>query len=587
MMRALIAAMIVLAGLGAARVAHAEPADVPALIKLIDTQPADMERGSWREKRRDAAKKLAASRDKRAVAELMKLAETETFDVIGEIAIEGLGTAGDPQAIPTLQKIYNDPARDKTAHELAKKALARLGAKPEAAPPPTPVAPPPDTAPEVSPPPPPDATPATPATATDAGAALVGPRDPGTGSVLLGGGAPAVSVPDAPTLPDDVIAAYDRLTFAGGTASLGYNTAQKRFDFDGDVSALYQKRIERESMAWGYDGSAHLVTGLVNPEGRPQTRGAQLDATADGELRLYTGPFYGIGRAVGEFQLNYTSDVGNDPNNDVKDTRFEGDLAAAIGGGYGRVIDVGATIRVRRLSRTLEAARALGKPIDAATSKKLQLTWWSLRRERTSYQALLATIAVLREAGILLSDPDASLTYEILNVLRDSQLYQRLDGYDVNLTFSEGYLDREATPNGVISGRDEQLLLAASYGRELDDDKLQVQGTAYGRLRVLAPNGQPSPWAAGATGSITRYEYTEHGDPVGAIDLTVNLAISDDDQMGTDAGTTIGAQLGWTWWINQASGLRLAANVAQDSGVLFFGATATASYGFLDGLFAQ
>src|SRR5215468_4095292 len=126
--------------LAIAGVAYAQPTDVPALIKLIENQPNDMDRTVWKEKRRDAAKKLAQSKDKRAVPTLIKLAEGETFDIIGEIAIEGLGNIGDPSAVPALQKIANDPARDKGQRELARKSLAKLGT---AEPPPSGDKPPP------------------------------------------------------------------------------------------------------------------------------------------------------------------------------------------------------------------------------------------------------------------------------------------------------------------------------------------------------------------------------------------------------------------------------------------------------------
>jgi len=92
-------------GGGVADVLTKFPADVPAQIKLVETQPADMDRSTWKERRRDAARKLGQSKDRRAVAVLIRLAETETFDIIGEIAIEGLGNLGDPAAVPTLQKI--------------------------------------------------------------------------------------------------------------------------------------------------------------------------------------------------------------------------------------------------------------------------------------------------------------------------------------------------------------------------------------------------------------------------------------------------------------------------------------------------
>ena len=67
-----------LAGIGlamvlAAQIAYAD--SVPDLVKIIENQPNDMDRSVWKEKRRDAAKKLAQSKDKAAAPELIKLAE--------------------------------------------------------------------------------------------------------------------------------------------------------------------------------------------------------------------------------------------------------------------------------------------------------------------------------------------------------------------------------------------------------------------------------------------------------------------------------------------------------------------------------
>jgi hypothetical protein len=343
-------------------------------------------------------------------------------------------------------------------------------------------------------------------------------------------------------------------------------------------------------MAWGADAGAHLVTGLINPEGRAQTRGAQLSVNADGEARFYSGAIYGVGKVAAALQVDYVSDVdAMNPMADFKSTTSQADLDVAIGGGYGRVLDVGAAIRVRRLARTLDAARALGKPIDAATSKKLQLTWWSLRGERSTYQALVATVAILREAGILLGEPDAGLSYEILNVLRDTQLFVRPSGFDAQLTFGEGYLRR---PDGLVAqgfenGRVEQLLINAGYGTQVDDDKLELAGTAFARYRLFADDMAPVPWGAGATAHMTRFTYGDHGDPLGMFDLTGTVLVSSDDRMNTDKGLRIEGQLGFTMLFNTASGLRLAGSVAEDGGTLFIGANLTATYGLLDAVFAR
>src|SRR5262249_42085033 len=157
-----------------------------------------------------------------------------------------------------------------------------------------------------------------------------------------------------PVVPDDALAAYERITFAGGTANVGYDTARKRVDLDADVAGLYQKRVERETSAWGWNAGAHVVGGYINPSRTALSRGLQVDLTADAEARLYKGAAYGIGRAAGAAQMNYVADI--DANgNQLKNTRFTADLQVAVGGGYGRVLDVGAAIRVRQLGRTLEA----------------------------------------------------------------------------------------------------------------------------------------------------------------------------------------------------------------------------------------
>jgi hypothetical protein len=289
--------------------------------------------------------------------------------------------------------------------------------------------------------------------------------------------------------------------------------------------------------------------------------------------------------------------------NQRKDTRAHADIQVALGGGYGRVLDVGGAIRVRRLARTLDAARALGKQIDAATAKRLQLAWWSLRGESSTYPALVATVAILREAGVLLGEPDAGLTYEILNVLRDTQLYVRPSGLDVQLAFGEGYLIRPAfdpmdpgtSPAPIEDGRVEQLLVSAGYGQQLQDDKAELSGTAFARLRLFAPDTQPSPWALGATARLRRFTYGEHGDPLGAFDVAGTLTLSDDgcsveDEMNNNctnsAAMRLEGQLGFSLWPNQASAIRLAATVAADSGELFIGASLAATYGLLDATFA-
>jgi hypothetical protein len=561
-------------GIVVAIVVVATPAradNVDALVKLIENQPADMDRPTWREKRRDAAKKLAASKDKRATPELVKLAESETFDIIGEIAIEGLGTLGDPAAVPTLQKIAADPQRDKSQRELAKKALAKLGANA-------------DTKVETK-------TETKVETKTETKTETEGAGSGSSVERVEGVGVKSKSeLPAGPTLPDDTLAAYERVTFIGGTASLMYDTVQSRTDFAADVTGTYNRRIDRPGFAWGADATAHVVSGGTS-EGGLHTRGAELQLQGDGEARFYKGSFYGIGKAALALEMDYVSyNDSNNPQNNFAESTLYTDVELAIGGGYGRVLDVGAAIRVRRIARTLDAARALGKPIDAATAKKLQLAWWALRAERSPYRALIATVAILREAGILLAEPDAGLSYELLAILRDTWLYVRPSGLDIQLVVSEGLMRRPAGAMGGTvegSGQYAQVIATAGYGRQLDDDKLELSGNAYARAIVAAPMNQASPYGLGATASMRRFTYGEHNDPFGLLDLTADVAFTNDDLMTSSKSLRITGTIGFTYLLNQASGIRLAGQIIEDNGRLFLGASLQATYGLLDGSFAR
>ena len=400
------------------------------------------------------------------------------------------------------------------------------------------------------------------------------------------------STSSAPTLPevDDVLAAYERVQFAGGTADFAYDTVRKRVDFDANIAGSYSRHLDRPGCAYGVDGDLQIVTGYIDPTGAAETRGAEVVGDLSGEGRVYTGHVYGIAKAAGSLQETYVSDVDQNNNTVIKNATFQGDVEVAVGGGYGRVVDAGAAIRVRRLARALDANHALGKPIDANLSRRLQLAWWSLRGERTAYRALIATVAILREGGVLLSEPDAGLSYEILNVLRDSQLYQRPVGLDVQLAIGEGYLQRPDTPmqTSFERGRVEQALVNVAYGTQLADDKLEIAGTGFVRVRLFADDmAATSPWAIGGGVSLRRFAYAEHGDPVGALDATVNLLLSNDGGMMSDTELGVQAALGFTWWINQASGFRLAATAATQGDQLFLGAQLSATYGLLDGTFAR
>jgi hypothetical protein len=310
-----------------------------------------------------------------------------------------------------------------------------------------------------------------------------------------------------------------------------------------------------------------------------------------GEGRGYTrAGVYGVAAVAAGMQTTYVGlDRANPDQDDLRDTRLAANLGLEVGVGYGRVLDVGARQRARRLARVLEAARALGRPIDDQLAERLQRAWWAVRGEHGDHRRLVTTVALLREAGVLLGEPDAGLTYELLEVLRDPAYDAREHGLDVQLVFAESYLLHEEVANSPLhqDGRVEQVLVRAAYARQLPGDTSDLTGAGFARLRVLAGDGEAAPWALGGSARLRRFAYGEHMDPRGVIDLSIEAALTDDDLDQTDRALRVGVSGGWSLAWSRASWVRLGGDVAIEAGELFVGASLAASYGLLDGTFAR
>lgn len=561
------------------------------LIALVQRKPDGMDRDQWRQKRRDAARTLGDSHDPRAVPVLIKVVQTEEFDTIGEIAIEGLGKLGDKRAVPVLRSVLDDPSRDRFTRDAARKALRKLGA-------------PASVGREA---PGPAAGAGSPGSAGPGGASGAdegfhtgrafgdspAPDDlaqgPGTSFEGAENGGEPAERPTGPKFSDDTLSATDRVTFALGGAHLEYDTVRKQPTFDGNLSATWERSRDHGSSAWRLAVQGSTVAGVVDYDGAGQSsRMVLVDGSGVGEARLYASghPVYGLAAASAALSVTYLKVNRPGTADDTKDTRFGTDLGASVGGGVGRIIEMGEALRLRRIEQALRRSRALGRPISPDLAERIMSMWWALRGEQGAHQRLTDTVAMLREAGVLLGEPDASLTYQILQILVDGQLNNRPSGFDVNLGVSESYLvrDSELTDNtaNVEDGRIESLFATAQVGHQSLDGSHELVGQGTARYRVLAGDGAPSPWAVNAGGAWRTYFYNRWSDPLGALELGAEAGISSDGLMDSDVGSHLSGSVGWLWSPNRASQFRLAGTARWETGELFLGAVFEASYGLLD-----
>ncbi len=545
--------------LGATR-AHAEADEVTKLINLVREKPASMDRAEWKDKRRTAAKRLGKLGDKRAVPALIQVVETEEFDVVAEHAIVSLGKLGDKRAVPALQRIYGDRSRDRLMRTLAKKALKKLGAGTGTGP-----------------------------RAADSGDTGVGGTS--TGADGTSGGSSSTSggkTVAKPQLTSDTLAATERLTFAIGAARLAYNTIVTRPSLDGNIAAAYERTRERKTSAYRYGAEASLVGGVVEFEG-PDSGGQlwNLQLGSSGEARFYSssGGLFGAGTAkVGADFIRIKIDrPGDGSANDTKDKRFGADLQLGLAVGYGRVLDVGEALRLRRIEAALHKARALGRPIAPDLAERIMLAWWTLRAELGYHRRLLKTIAMLRSAGVLLGEPDTATTYRVLRILEDGQLDHRLQGWDFRMGVTESYLIRDDALN-IEDGRIETAVASARYGKQTPDGTRELLGEGFVRYRLFAKEDEndPTPWAVGAAGAWRHYFYNNHFDPLGALEVAADIGMANDDLRDSRAGFRLGGRVAWIWASTRASRFRLSSNLRYESGEIFFGASIEATYGFLD-----
>jgi len=275
---------------------------------------------------------------------------------------------------------------------------------------------------------------------------------------------------------------------------------------------------------------------------------------------------------------------------DLSEVYFGLDAGVAVGGGFGRLLEIGEAIRIRRIEAMLRRNRALGRPITGDLAERLLRTWWALRGEQGAHRRLTATIAILREAGVLLGEPDASLTYQILQILLDGQLQRRPSGLDIQLGVAEAYLVRDDVLP-VEDGRIESLFANARFGRQSGSGENEIIGQATARYRILPEEDDgmgvpdPTPWAVVAQATWRNYFYNTWSDPIGALEIGAEVGASTDGFENSDVASRVGGSVGWLFSPNRASQLRIAGQGRLESEEIFVGAVFEARYGFLDAVF--
>ncbi|MFH0900891.1 MAG: hypothetical protein V2A73_09710 [Pseudomonadota bacterium] len=384
----------------------------------------------------------------------------------------------------------------------------------------------------------------------------------------------------------DVLAATESWTFVVGSGTAAYDSVRKKPQASGSASSHYRRSMDTTTYGYTTEAGLALAAGAYDRDGSSSDTGSfGLVFHGAGRIdgRLYPGLARGafgyletfVDAGASMFFIERRSD-------DYSDIAPSYGLGAGIGLGYGRILDVGAALRLRRLESILRQENLLARPIDADTARELFAIWWGLRGETGSRRRLVATLKVLRESGTLLVDPDPETTYSIVQVLEDQNLDGRFAGVEARCGIGEAFEGIDARPQAddLEWSRAESLIARALYGRQLAGGTADVTAAVRASYKL----GDPGLWTVQGDVALRRFFYGREHDPVGALELSLSAGISDAAETPPperDAGHRISGSVGYTAFPNRASSLRVAATITAEADDFVVGLAVTGFYGLL------
>jgi len=543
--------------------ANVGPAAEPSDIDILRARPTGMDDAEWRKRRREVAAELGNSRNPEAADALLEIVETERYDAVLSIAIEGLGKIGDQRAIEPLQKIHADRSLDDFVREDAAKALVALGAKPRE-----------------------DARAGGIVTGGGGDEGLLGGPQLGT----MGEASVAPEDTDDPTrtdkqLPTNIRAREREFGFVLGRLDLAVNTlsAQQPILADGGVAARARYVDERQRWGWSARGllSARLRNGDVTaaPEmgedtGNTLYVGQALQGV--GEAHVYFGKT--DVHAFGELGLSQrlvhvaVDDFGPGAQSELTDTRFALDVVPAAGLGWGRYLNQGSDIMVDAVVDALRKENILAKQPTAEDRRAIRDAIYRRSNAFSAWPRTQAVLAVLRTRGLLARRAGARLVHRIRSVVEDPSYLDRPKGVRVRA----GFLYDAPIGQGDVQRRGDgvgapfvSLEVGLQFGLErqvIIDTRLWYDvigvrgfttdtGATYTRFLHTKFHDYAGQWFAGARGGISGRDRDDLPDGV------------EPSRIGYRA---VG-QAGYAFGFRRGSQISIAADTGVDSGAYVLG----------------
>ncbi len=552
------------------RSAAAAPVDDE--IELLRTRPTGMEEKDWRVQRREVARKLGDAKSSRAVDALIEVVETERYDAVLSIAIEGLGKQGDARAIDPLQKIVADRSYDAFVREQAAAAIEKLGGIPDDGSRPT----------------------AAGGTVGGSGDVLDGPQLGTMGEASVEP-EPLEQVGEDKPLPDNLRARARDFGFVFGQLDFDLDTRFKEQPLlaDAGLGAFADYLDERHK--WGWSVAGRLDGRIANGDltSTPSPAGGDDGDTllvterlgGNGEAHVYFGrsdfhAFAGLGVEQRLTRVGIENvDMGNEES--LSDTRLTMDVIPAGGLGWGRYLDGGSDLLVDAIVQTLQAENILAKPLDDEARRKIRNAVYRRANAWSAYPRLAAVLAVLGEGGHLARRPSPRLVHRLRSILQDPSYLGRMRGNVVRVGFLygapilqddlQGRGDGVGAPfvqyqGGFPIHRERQIDADARFWYDaIGEPGYTVDaGAQYTRFLHTKYDDYRGQWFAGMRGGVSHRTFADLPDGV-------------DPRLGYRAVGTGGYAYGF----NRGSEIKVSASAGVDSGGFVAGAGLALTFGLV------
>jgi hypothetical protein len=497
-------------------------------IAILKARPTGMEEAEWKKRRREAAAKIGDVRSQESVDALLEVVETERYDAVLSIAIEGLGKQGDPRAIPALQAIYGDRSLDTFVREDAGTAITALGGTPK------------------------DDARLTGEAETKSGtgddALLGGPQLGTMGEASVAGVGEGESDPTATDkpLPANVRARGREFSFVVGTLDLNVNTrsSEQPVLADGGLGALARYVDERHRWGWTVRGDlgARIVNGdLTNTpdmaEGDDDTGDALMvsqSLSGVGEIHVYFGKtdvhaFAELGLSERLTHVNI-EDYGGGNQSELTDTRFAFDVVPAGGLGWGRYLDGGSDLMVDAIVDALRKENILARELDVEARRALRDAVYRRSNSFSAWPRLSAVLGVLTARGYLARRPGPRLVHRLRSIVEDPSYLDRPKGirvrggflYDAPIAqkdYQRRGSDGVGAPfvqfdAGFQVGLERQVLVDTRFWYDVIGARgfTTDTGVTYTRFLHTKFHDYAGNWFAGVRGGVSHREFADLAD---------------------------------------------------------------------------